>query len=78
MTNYNALFAAIKKFCGEPGQIEEKERFDSILKEAGIPKDRTHFYLDCLQELDLIEYSYKDKYIRLTQPGKEKNMLFSI
>jgi hypothetical protein len=77
MNRFNNVFLAIKKLCGSSGKMEHEDCFETLAKEAEIPLVRLEFYLDTLQDLGLIKYSFDDCVIRLTSFGKQQDRLFA-
>lgn len=77
MNNFNSIFIIIKKHCGSNGTIDGPDCFEKIAHEAGIPLNKLDFFLNTLQNLDLIKYSSQEHYIKLTYFGKKQQRLFT-
>ncbi len=77
MNNFNTVFLAVKKYCGDKGVTEDSSCFEAISKATKIPLNRLDFYLTTLQDLGLIKYSITDGYIKLTAFGKKQERLFT-
>jgi len=75
MNSFNAVFMAIKNHCAGQKHIAEIDCFEQIAKEADIPLTRLPLYLDHLQNIGVIKYSLKEKYIYLTTFGMKQKTL---
>ena len=77
MSNFNAVFLAIKKHCEKQLRFAEIHSFETIAKEANVPLSMLGIYLNHLQGIGLIKYSMvaTDKYIFLTSLGKKQESL---
>jgi len=76
MNNFDRGLAVLKKHCRDSKTISGDEVFRGIAEEMEIPMDRLHFYLDCMQHLELINYSQQDKTISITEKGAKTKKLF--
>ena len=76
MNNFNKVFLSVKKHCGADGINADENCFKMIAEHADIPLDKLNFYLNSLQDLDLIKYSWNDKSIHMTPFGKMHEKLF--
>jgi hypothetical protein len=77
MNNFNNIFLAIKKHCDKDGVLKAPDCFETIAKEVGVPVAKIDFFLNTLQELQLIKYSVSDHYIKLTSFGRKQERLFT-
>lgn len=78
MKKYSAVFLAIKKCCGSVGEIQDKNCFQAISTEADVPFNQIHLYLDTIQNIGILQYSIKEGFIKLTEYGKSKKVMFGL
>jgi len=76
MSNFNKIFAAVKKQCHEEGCINGNNHFEKIASEANVSLERLHFYLECLNDIGVIQYSSENKSILMTDKGKKAGRIF--
>jgi hypothetical protein len=78
MSIFNTIFLAVREYCNRiPDSRPEISCFEEIAAKAHIPIENLEFYLDTLQNLGLIKYSWEKKTIRLTAFGKKQERLFA-
>jgi len=78
MSIFNTIFLAVREYCNRiPVPLPEMNCFEEIAARACVPVDNLEFYLDTLQNLGLIKYSWEKKTIRLTAFGKKQERLFA-
>ena len=75
MSNFNAVFLAVKKQCENQKNFAEVHSFEAIAKDAKVPLDKLEIYLNHLQDMELIKFSMEEKYIHLTAFGKKQKAL---
>jgi len=78
MNNFNKVFSVIKKQCETQKSMAEINSFETVAKEAGIPLDKLPQYLTHLQDIGLIKFSLKEKYIHLTSFGRKQHPLINV
>ena len=76
MNNFNTVFTVVKKRCLEKETVSGGEQFQMIASEIGISLERLHFYLDCLEQTGVIQYSPQKKSITLTKKGISVEKVF--
>lgn len=76
MNAFNSVFLAIKECCNNVN-CGGKDCLAEVSYRSGVPLDRLNFYLNILQDLGLIKYSWDDKTIHLTGFGKMQERLFA-
>jgi hypothetical protein len=76
MNNFNKVFTTVQRSCTEKGAIEGGNQFQKLAMEVGLPLDRLHFYLDCLNEVGVINYTSRKKAISLTEKGTKVERIF--
>ena len=76
MDNFNAVFLAVKKYCGDSGITGDADCFEAISKELNVSPDSLDSYLIILQNLGLIRYSITEIYIKITPFGSRQEKLF--
>ena len=76
MSNFNRIFAAVKKHCNDHGTLAGNEHLQKIASETDITIDRLHFYLECLHETGVIQYVPGKKSITLTEKGRKALRVF--
>ena len=76
MDNFNAVFLAVKKYCGEMGITGDANCFHAISEELAVTPDHLDGYLEILQNLGLIRYSTTEVYIKITPFGARQEKLF--
>jgi predicted transcriptional regulator len=77
MSNFNKIFALVKKHCIGGSLHPDETKFEEIASEAGVTFERLHFYLDCLQEIGMLRYDKKNRKISLTSKGEKAKRIFS-
>jgi len=77
MNNFNSMFLAVKKHCENDQYDKNPSIFETIAQEANVPLLRLEFYLDTLQSLGLVNYSFENCTIRLTAFGLKQKRLFA-
>lgn len=75
MNNFNRVFLAVKNQCGKQKLLAEVDSFEAIAEEANVPVASLEDYFSHLQNLGLIKYSMKERYVHLTAFGKKQAML---
>ena len=74
--NFNRVFLTIKKHCEEKPFKPEKAIFETIAIDANVSLFLLQYYLDLLQNLGFIEYSFADNFLCLTSFGKRQAGIF--
>jgi hypothetical protein len=77
MNNFNSVFLAVKKHCENDEFDERPNVFEAIALDANVSLFTLGFYLDTLQTLGLIKYSFENSTIRLTSFGRKQKRLFA-
>jgi hypothetical protein len=75
MNNFNRVFLAVKSQCGTQKRFAEVSNFEAIAKEANVPVGGLETYFKHLQDLGLIKYSMKERYVHLTTFGNKQEKL---
>ena len=76
MNNFNAIYSAIKTHSSDADTTGGKTCFNNVCRDANIPPKKIGFYLNSLKHLGFIDYSAKNRFIKLTDLGKQKEQLF--
>jgi hypothetical protein len=75
VSNFNKVFLAIKNRCESQKRLAEISCFEAVAEDAGVPINKLPMYLSHLQDIGLIKYSIREKYIYLTALGKKQESL---
>jgi len=78
MNSYNRVFASIQRLSETKDFLKGTHCFDMIRDAANVPFSRLFDFLTSLQNLGLINYSFEDNYIELTELGKKQDKLFVV
>ena len=76
MNNFNTIFSTVKEKCKTAGVISDNTQIKAIAEKAGVTEDQLYFYLDCLQEMQVIRFLPDDKSIAITDQGKRVVKVF--
>jgi len=77
MNNFNSVFLAVKKYCENDGLDNNPGVFEVIALDADVSLFSLGFYLDTLQTLGLVKYSFENNTISLTAFGRKQKRLFA-
>ena len=75
--SFNNVFQAVKKYCENEPCDDDDTIFENIALDANVSLFRMQYYLDILQNLGLIHYSFDTNSISLTAFGKRQKGLFT-
>jgi hypothetical protein len=76
MNNYNQVFFAIKKYAAIQGMLTGGHCFEVISRESNVSYTLLFPYLTNLQKLGLINYSFEENFIELTEFGQKTEKIF--
>jgi len=77
MTIFNTIFLEVKQYCYEAGMEPDEDCFKTIAERANIPIEQLDFFLNTLQDIGIIKYSWEDKSIYMTSFGKKQERLLT-
>jgi hypothetical protein len=76
MNNLNKVFGLVQEYCKDTEVIDSPKKLQAIAAETGVTVNRLQFYLDCLHEIGLLEYSKNNTKVLLTEKGRTATYVF--
>lgn len=77
MNNYNQVFFTIKKYSLIDGMLRGTHCFEVVSRDSGVSYSALFPYLTNLQKLGLINYSFEENFIELTEFGRISEKIFA-
>ena len=78
MNYFNTVFSTLKTKCKAGDFVSDPSQLDDIATKTGITEDQLYFYLNCLDEMEVIHYTPATKTVVLTDIGKEVDSVFPV
>ena len=76
MNYFNSVFSTVQQKCQMAGTISDGSQLKDVAEKAGLPMERLYFYLNCLDEMEVIHFIPASKTVTLTDIGKEVTEVF--